>query len=209
MAVCQTSNKCSRSTIQTLQLQDSNLLFLYLKVAVSCIELVHHLNSMWHGYISMSVGFVLILSLNVAYSSPHHYGSQHFCVLKQEKSTATGVPSAAISLKQVQQTCKQCQGHKHYKERAACNCVGLNALQCEECRSFCKGYRGILPRLRRMDIADTHVLCSAARRWGRHTVNCRQNRKAESHEICILTATVHKSVKSRCYTRGYTETRNR
>lgn len=56
-----------------------------------------------------------------------------------------------------------------------------------------------------MDIADTRVCCSAARRWGRHTVNCRQNRKAEFCEICILTATVHKSVKRHCHTRWYTE----
>lgn len=91
-------------------------------------------------------------------------------------------------------------------DRDACNHVGLNALQCARSAAVsAKGYCGILPRLRRMDIADTCVLCSAARRWGRHTVNCRQNRKAESCEICILTATVHKSVKSHCYTRRHTE----
>ena len=79
-------------------------------------------------------------------------------------------------------------------------------LQSESSAAVCaKRYCGILPRLRRMDIADTRVLCSAPRRWGRHTVNCRQNRKAESCEICILTATVHKSVKSHCLTRWYTE----
>lgn len=40
---------------------------------------------------------------------------------------------------------------------------------------------------------------------GRHTLNCQQNRKAESCEICILTATVHKSVKNHCHTRWDTE----
>lgn len=84
--------------------------------------------------------------------------------------------------------------------------VGLDALQCESSAAVsAKGYCGILAKLGRMDIADTRVLCSAARRWGRHTVNCRQNRKAESCEICILTARVHKSVKIHCYTRWYTE----
>ncbi len=91
-------------------------------------------------------------------------------------------------------------------EWAACNHVGLHPLQCAGSAAVCaKRYCGILPWLRRMDIADTRVLCSAARRWGRHTVNCRQNRKAESCEICILTATVHKSVKSHCHARWYTE----
>lgn len=95
-------------------------------------------------------------------------------------------------------------------DRDACDHLGLNALQrARSAAVSAKGYCGVLPRLRRMDIADTCVLCSAARRWGRHTVNCRQNRKAESCEICILTATVHKSVKSHCYTRWYTEKRKR
>lgn len=89
---------------------------------------------------------------------------------------------------------------------AACNRAGLHALQCERSAAACpKRYSGILPRLRRMDIADTRVCCSAARRWGRHTVNCQQKRKAESCEICILTATVHKSVKSHCHRRWCTE----
>ncbi len=97
------------------------------------------------------------------------------------------------------------------RERAACNPALLHALQRESSAAArcSKRYSGISPRLRRMDIADTHVLCSAARRWERHTVNCRQNRKAESGEICILTATVHKSVKSHCHTRWYTENQER
>lgn len=89
---------------------------------------------------------------------------------------------------------------------AACNRAGLHALQCERSAAACpKRYSGILPRPRRMDIADTRVCCSAARRWGRHTLNCQQKRKAESCEICILTATVHRSVKSHCHRRWCTE----
>lgn len=80
--------------------------------------------------------------------------------------------------------------------------VSPTSLQRERSAAVCaKRYCGISPRLRRMDIADTHVLYSAAKRWGRHTVNCRQNRKAESCEICILTATVHRSVKSHSHAR--------
>ena len=49
---------------------------------------------------------------------------------------------------------------------------------------------GTLPKLWRIDIADTHVLCSAVRKGGNITVNCRLHQKAGCSEICILTATV-------------------
>lgn len=52
-------------------------------------------------------------------------------------------------------------------ERAACNHAGLRTLQCKRQAAVCAaGYCGILPRLRRMDIADTGVLCSAEGEMG-------------------------------------------
>lgn len=57
------------------------------------------------------------------------------------------------------------------RERAACSrrwppyFAAWEEEEEEECCSLCR-YGGILPRVGRMDIADTRVLCSAARRWG-------------------------------------------
>lgn len=90
------------------------------------------------------------------------------------------------------------------QEWGACNCTGLRALEAERNSAAVCAKRSFTEAQEDGYSWHSH-LCSAARRWGRHTVNCRQNRKAESCEICILTATVHKSVKSHCHTRWYTK----
>ena len=130
--------------------------------------------------------------------------------LPQVNSTTQGFSLRCHQLKR--HTCKQCQGLKHQRSESELLVATLLSVLCSVRGSAAvcaAGYCGILPRLRRMDIADTRILCSAARRWGRHTVNCRQNRKAESCEICILTATVHKSVKSHFHARWCTENQER
>lgn len=80
------------------------------------------------------------------------------------------------------------------REQTACKSISLHAFQCETSAAACTEkhilYRGSGKR------NISHVLCSAVWRRGRHTVNCRQSSKAGSCEICILTAKVHKSVKS-------------
>lgn len=89
--------------------------------------------------------------------------------------------------------CKQCQGLKHSrpKSKVLVTSAGRRASEPERNSAAVCAKRYFTEAQEDGYSWHSH-LCSAARRWGRHTVNCRQNRKAESCEICILTAAVYK-----------------
>lgn len=106
--------------------------------------------------------------------------------------------------------CKQCQGLKHSRPKSKVleTSAGHRASEPERNSAAVCAKRYFTEAQEDGYSWHSHP-CSVARRWGRHTVNCRQNRKAESCEICILTAAVYKSVKSHRHTRWYTKNQKR